>query len=67
MADILGDASEPASKRQKKIAVANLSESTCERLRTEVLHLAACDGVLLGADGPFQHAPCALLPYPLLS
>ena len=66
MADILGSSSsEPASKRQKKSSVANLSASTCDKLRTEVLHLAACDGVLLGAEGPFHHAPLALLPYPL--
>ena len=66
MADILAAASaEPAAKRQKKDAVALLSAATCDRLRTEVLHLAACDGVLLGAEGPFHHAPCALLSYPL--
>ena len=64
MADILASG-EPVSKRQKKSAVAGLSETTSDRLHSEVLHLCACDGVLLGADGPFQHAPCALLPYPL--
>ena len=66
MADILaaGDDSAQAAKRQKRSAVVSISSSLCERLRTETLHLCACDGVLLGAAGPFTHAPCSLLPYP---
>ena len=65
MADVLSGSAEPAAKRQRKAAVAGLSEATCDLLRTETLHLAAVDGVLLGAAGPFNHAPCALLPFPL--
>jgi len=36
----------------------------CEALLEHTLHFAACDGALLGAEGPFPHAPCSLLPYP---
>ena len=71
MADILASLdNEPAAKRAKADTVsgaaarAKLDPALCDRLRTEVLHLAACDGVLLGASGPFGHAPCSLLPYP---
>ena len=64
MADILGDgSSEPSAKRQKR-AVAGLGPVLCERLRIETLHLCATTGALLGAAGPFHHAPCSLLPYP---
>ena len=69
MADVLGgggDGPEPAAKRAK-VAVAGLPAEAAEFLRTETLHLAAASGVLLGADGPFAHAPLSLLPYPFPS
>ena len=69
MADVLGgggDGPEPAAKRAK-VSVAGLSAEAAEFLRTETLHLAAASGVLLGADGPFAHAPLSLLPYPFPS
>ena len=70
MADVLGgggDGPEPAAKRAKVVSVAGLSAEAAEFLRTETLHLAAASGVLLGADGPFAHAPLSLLPYPFPS
>ena len=77
MADVLGgggDGPEPAAKRAKqpaaisaRVSVAGLSAEAAEFLRTETLHLAAASGVLLGADGPFAHAPLSLLPYPFPS
>ena len=69
MADVLGgggDGPEPAAKRAK-VSVAGLPAEAAEFLRTETLHLAAASGVLLGADGPFAHAPLSLLPYPFPS
>ena len=68
MADVLGGGgeSEPGAKRAK-VAVAGLPAEASEFLRTETLHLAAASGVLLGADGPFAHAPLSLLPYPFPS
>jgi len=64
MADVLGGSSEPSSKKQKLSGVAGLDAAATAFLRTEALHLAASSGVLLGADGPFSHAPLSLLPYP---
>ena len=68
MADILqGAAAAPPAKRAKTdaaVSVASIPPSVCDHLRANCLHVAACDGVLLGAEGPFQHAPCSLLPYP---
>ena len=63
MADVLGGGAEPSAKRAK-LSVAGFEADVSEFLRTETLHLAAASGVLLGADGPFAHAPCSLLPYP---
>ena len=77
MADVLGgggDGPEPAAISAKqpaaisaRVSVAGLSAEAAEFLRTETLHLAAASGVLLGADGPFAHAPLSLLPYPFPS
>ena len=67
MADILlgtGASSGRAAKRQKKTTVAGISDVLSERLRVETLHLCATTGTLLGAAGPFSHAPCSLLPFP---
>lgn len=66
MADILGASSTDSNKRPRfsKAAVAGIGPKLCERLRVETLHLCATSGCLLGASGPFQHAPCSLLPYP---
>lgn len=64
MADVLSGSSEPSNKRQKLSGVAGLDAAATAFLRTEALHLAASSGVLLGADGPFAHAPLSLLPYP---
>jgi len=68
MADILAASKSTVAdgaKRRKVSSVAGLSAPVCDMLRTETLHVAASSGVLLGADGPFNHAPCSLLPYPL--
>ena len=65
MADVLGIANDAQQgKRQRKMSVASLPAAVCEALREHTLHFAACHGALLGAQGPFKHAPCSLLPYP---
>jgi hypothetical protein len=65
MADILvgATAADPATKR-RKLTVGSLPKEALEHMRTETLHFSSSNGVLLGADGPFVHAPCSLLPFP---
>ena len=67
MADILaGAAAEPSSKRRRVLtsAVGGLPPEVASALREDVLHWAAAGGLMIGAAGPFDHAPCSLLPYP---
>ena len=61
MADILAgsDSSSRPAKKPRTGPLAGLSGPLTERLRVETLHLCATKGLLLGADGPFAHAPCA--------
>jgi len=64
MADVLSAsaATDPEAKR-RRTTVGSAPTEPLEHMRTETLHLAAANGILLGADGPFSHAPCSLLPY----
>ena len=68
MADILAGAgaAEPSSKRRRVLtgAVGGLPPEVASALREDVLHWAAAGGLMIGAAGPFDHAPCSLLPYP---
>lgn len=68
MADVLsaGGSAAPEAKRRRTTAN-NVATESVERMRTDTLHWAAANGLLLGADGPFAHAPCSLLPYPFPS
>ena len=65
MADVLAasSANDPEAKR-RRTTVGSVPTEPLEHMRQESLHYAAANGVLLGSDGPFAHAPCSLLPYP---
>ena len=67
MADILAAAAitgQPDQPERKRRKIGSLPTASLEHMRTETLHYASANGLLLGAEGPFMHAPCSLLPYP---
>lgn len=64
MADVLSGGAADLETKRRKLNVLSLPNSQMEHMRVETLAWAAANGVLLGAEGPFPHAPCSLLPYP---
>jgi len=53
-----------AKRRKLGDSVAGIPADVAQHLRDETLHWAGTTGVLVGAEGAYMHAPCALLPYP---